>query len=120
MNIECYKLNNVIICLDTFAYNVINLTTREVKRWLTAEEFMNILEQVKKGQELKVSEIEKHRYVPRTYYRIYRVYLDIYRYKYFMEEFDGTSASYKYYFCGKKKRCLEIMMKNEEFNEMMY
>ncbi len=115
MDLECFRVNNQVICLDLFAYNVINITERKYECLLTAEEFHQRLDEVhKNGEKLIVEEIEKHRFKPRTYYRIYRIQLSLYRYKYFMEIFDGISASYRYVFCSAKKRCLEVMQKTNK------
>lgn len=119
--ISCYNVNNQILCVDDFAKNVINITKREYRR-LTVCEYDKLLEELRQqnAKELKVTIIEKHRFDIRTYYRIYRVSLGNYRYKYFIEVFDGSSAMYEYVFCSSKKKCLQIMEEREQGNKMLY
>jgi hypothetical protein len=118
--ISCYDVNNQIICVDDFAKNVINLTKREY-RTLTVCEYDKLLEELRQqnAKELKVTIIEKHRFDIRVYYRIYRVSLGNYRYKYFMEVFDGSSATYEYVFCFSKKRCLQMMEERERKHDVV-
>ena len=120
--ISCYNVNNQTICVDDFGKNVINLTKREYRARLTICEYEKVLKELQEAgaKEIPVSLVEKHRYEIRTYYRIYRVTYAKYRYKYFMEIFDGSSAMYEYIFCSSKKRCLQVMQKREAGNQMMY
>jgi len=119
--ISCYNVNNQTVCIDDFAKNVINITRREY-RTLTVCEYDKLLEELRQqnAKELKVTIIEKHRFDIRTYYRIYRVSLGNYRYKYFVEVFDGSSATYEYVFCRLKKLCKKIMEEREQGNKMLY
>ena len=117
ITVRCFSAYNQILCVDDFAKNVINLTTREYRR-LTVCEYEKLLEELQEAnaKELTVTEVEKHRYKPRTYYRIY--YIDG---NYcFMEIFDGVSATYEYSFCNSKEKCLQVMETREAGNEMMY
>lgn len=116
MTVRCFSAHNQIICIDDFAKNVINITRREYD-FLTVCQYERLLEQLQLdgAKELQVIEIEEHRYEPRTYYQIYRV-----NGKYFMEIFDGVSATYEYVFCSSKKRCLQIMEQREQGNKMLY
>ena len=120
--ISCYNVNNQTICVDDFGKNVINLTKREYRARLTICEYEKFLAQLKdaNAKELPVSLVEKHRFDIRTYYRIYRVSLGNYRYKYFVEVFDGSSATYEYVFCRLKKLCKKVMEEREQGNKMLY
>ena len=119
--VRCYYVNNQTLCVDDFAKNIINLTKRTWKR-LTVCEYEKLLEEIHEAnaKELIVTEIEKHRYEIRTYYRIYRVAVAPQRYRYFMEIFDGSSAMYEYVFCRTKTSCLQEMKKREQGNKMLY
>jgi hypothetical protein len=121
IDILCFKIKNEIICVNKFAYNYINLSKKQCKCLLTAEEYRKTLEKLyENGEELPIVEIEKHRYEPRVYYIIYTITISINRYRYFMEIFDGTSATYEYCFCRSKRKCREIMQQREQGNKMLY
>ena len=114
--LRCFNNGNEIVCVDDESQRLINLTKKSTKFLLTEE----IDKLVKKllDKEIEVNEVEAHRYEPRTYYTIYKV-----RGKkplYFMEVYDGSSASYRYYFCRSKNQCLKIMEDLEEDNVMLY
>jgi len=117
ITVRCFTVHNQIICVDDFANNVINLTTKEYRARLTVCEYKKMLQELQEAgaKEVAVEEVEKHRYEPRTYYRIYKVN-DVY----FMEIFDGSSATYEYSFCNSKQECLETMKTRETGNKMLY
>ncbi len=121
MTVRCFKLKEQILCVDDFAKNAINLTTKEWRHLMLCE-YEKLLEELQEAnaQEIPVVLVEKHRFEIRTYYRIYRVVYAEYRYKYFMEVFDGSSAMYEYVFCRTKRKCKEIMEEREQGNKMLY
>ena len=116
--VRCFEAKKQIVCVDDFAHNVINLTTKEYHT-LTVCEYEKLLLQLEGAKELTVTEVEKHRYEIRTYYRIYRVTIGQHH-KYFMEIFDGSSAMYEYIFCRTKSRCIKLMREREQDNKMLY
>ena len=122
ITVRCFKVKEQVICVDDFGENVINLTTKQYKARMTICEYEKALKELQESgaKEIPVVMIEKHRYEIRTYYRIYRVSLGNYRYKYFMEVFDGSSAMYEYVFCRTKRKCKEIMEQREQGNKMFY
>jgi DNA mismatch repair ATPase MutS len=122
ITVRCFSANNQILCVDDFGKNVINLTTKEYRVWMTICEYEKLLDELKEAgaKEIPVSLVEKHKFEIRTYYRIYRVSLENYRYRYFMEIFDGSSATYEYIFCNSRKKCLQIMEEREQGNKMFY
>ena len=121
MTVRCFKAYEQTICVDDFAKNAINLTTKEWRHLMLCE-YEKLLEELEeaKPKQLPVTLVEKHKFEIRTYYRIYRVIYAEHRYKYFMEVFDGSSAIYEYVFCGSKKKCKEIMEQREQGNKMFY
>jgi len=120
--ISCYNVNNQTICVDDFGKNVINLTKREYRARMTICEYEKTLKELEEAgaKEIPVVMVEKHKFEIRTYYRVYRVSLGNYRYKYFMEVFDGSSATYEYVFCRLKKLCKKVMEEREQGNKMLY
>lgn len=122
ITVRCFKVKEQVICVDDFGENVINLTTKQYKARMTICEYEKALKELQEAnaKQLPVALVEKHRFEIRTYYRIYRVSLGNYRYKYFMEVFDGSSAMYEYVFCRTKRKCKEIMEEREQGNKMLY
>jgi hypothetical protein len=122
ITVRCFKVGNEVVCVDDFGENVINLTKREYRARMTICEYEKLLEELQEAgaKEIPVVLTEKHKFDIRTYYRIYRVAVQQYRYKYFMEVFDGSSATYEYVFCNSKKRCLQVMEEREKGNKMFY
>jgi hypothetical protein len=117
------KESNEIICIDTDENIIINLSQRKYET-VPDDKLVRLVRQLEEsGDELEVFMIADHRYFPRTYYAIYRIsfkYATNRYYYYFMEIYDGSSASYSYYFCRNKSKCLKIIDDLEEDNIMMY
>jgi len=116
---RCYRENHEVICIDDSDKIMINLTRRKYK-FLADDEYDKILEKLKNDKEVQVVIVEQHRYFPRIYVSIIRVSISAKRYRYFIEEYDGSSASYSYYFCIKKKQCLQILNDLAEDTIVMY
>jgi hypothetical protein len=114
---RCFKVQEVI-CVDEEEKIMINLTRRKYKI-LKDEEYFKLIEELEKyGKELEVFVIADHRYFPRTYYAIYSIKVGK-RYKYFVEVYDGSSASYSYIFCKSRKECESTINDLEEDNIAM-
>jgi hypothetical protein len=117
----CFRFRKEIVCVDTFAHNIINLTKKQCQYHLPAEEFRKTFEEIyQSGEELSIVMFERHRYSPRIYYRIYTIFLGENRYRTFMEVFDGTSANYEYVFCTSRRQCKQIMETREAGNKKLY
>ena len=120
---RCFKVQKETICVNTEEKIMINLSKRKYKIMTDDEyeELMKKLEQNGKqnGKELEVFIVSDHRYFPRIDICIYRVQTSAKKYKYFIEEYDGSSASYSYIFCKSMKECEGIIYELEEDNIAM-
>ncbi len=114
--LRCFNNGNEIVCIDDESQYLINLTKKSTK-FLLPEEIDKLIKQLL-DKEIEVTEVESHRYMPRTYYTTYKISGK--KPLYLMEVYDGSSASYNYYFCRSKSQCQKIMEDLEEDNMMLY
>jgi len=105
---------NEIVCIDDESQWLINLSKRRAFI-LLPEEMDNLL---KLPNEIKVEVVSRHRYEPRKHYTTYKLSLG--KPRYFIEVYDGSSASYYYYFCDSRAKCNSLEKDLEEDNIMLY
>ena len=135
MMIRCFKIKssssneiftslnikaNEIVCIGDSQW-LINLTRR--KAFILLPEEMDNLLKLHLPNEFKVEVVSRHRYEPRKHYTIYSIYKvspGKRRRRYFIEVYDGSSASYYYYFCDSRAKCNSLEKDLEEDNIMLY
>ena len=107
---------NEIVCIEDESQSqwLINLSKRRAFI-LLPEEMDNLL---KLPNEIKVQVVSRHRYEPRKHYTTYKLSLG--KPRYFIEVYDGSSASYAYYFCDSRAKCNSLEKDLEEDNIMLY
>jgi hypothetical protein len=115
---------NEIVCIDDESQWLINLSKRRAFI-LLPEEMDNLLKLPNEiNNEFKVEVVSRHRYEPRKHYTIYSIYKvspgKKPRRRYFIEVYDGSSASYAFFFCYTRAKCMALEKDLEEDNIMLY
>jgi len=115
---------NEIVCIDDESQQLINLT-KKTTVFLLPEEIDNLSKLHNEiNNEIKVEVVSRHRYEPRKHYTTYKVSLpgkkSRRRYRYLIEVYDGSSASYTYHFCDSRAKCMYLEKDLEEDNIMLY
>ena len=112
---------NEIVCIGDSQW-LINLTRR--KAFILLPEEMDNLLKLHLPNEFKVEVVSRHRYEPRKHYTVYSIYKvspgKKPRRRYFIEVYDGSTASYAYHFCDSRAKCMYLEKDLEEDNIMLY
>jgi len=127
--IRCFKIRsfneiftslvkvNEIVCINDESQQLIDLTKKRTFILLPEE-----IDNLKLHNEIKVEVVSRHRYEPRKHYTTYKLSLPGKkpRPRYFIEVYDGSSASYTYHFCYSRAKCMYLEKDLEEDNIMLY
>ena len=114
---------NEIVCINDESQQLIDLTKKRTFI-LLPEEIDNLKLHNEINNEFKVEVVSRHRYEPRKHYTVYSIYKvspgKKPRRRYFIEVYDGSSASYAFFFCYTRAKCMALEKDLEEDNIMLY